>query len=141
MFPSKRSGVILILASFAALFTFPFVGTLALNNLRLWNFERQLERADLVVGVPYAVLATGRQIFVAGNDEACMFRATRIFLLHGTQKDEQYFIEQLKSMEFNSAEHRDDGASADKIIFGTNQIIGIMVEDGPHSSIFDFRCW
>ena len=117
------------------------VSTMLLNEFRLWRFSSQLNELDNLFDGDLELIASGASVHQTGNDEACGFRATRVYRHHRSEKNLVPIREYLDGRVFAAARVRDDGSAAEKYIDFASLILVVTIQDGPYPAWFDIRCW
>lgn len=123
------------------LITFLPVSTMLLNEFRLWRFSSQLIELDSMFDGDLELLAKGSSVHQTGNDEACGFRATRVYRHYKSEKNLVPIKKYLDGKVFAPARVPDDGSPAEKYVHFASLILVVTIQDGPYPAWFDIRCW
>lgn len=138
-----RSGRLALfsLCALAAALASPFLIAPVANQLALRAFGQQLEKVD--VEMPEGVVRADARsrIYVTGNDEACTFKAQRIYDISDLDSAPVEFESRIKRMRFSSAKDRADGQGADLYVRTHGDLTTVAISDGPYAAGFDLRCW
>ncbi len=124
---------------FIFLFFCPFAFSIFNNNIKLINFSNQLELVERLLGSNAKIIARGRQIYVSGNDEACSYRATRVYRFFNNDTSE--LEKKIKSTKFRPAINSSKKKDVDLYLSITPLSVIVTIDDGPYSAGFDIRCW
>ena len=117
------------------------VSTMLLNEFRLWRFSSQLNELENLFDGDLELMANGSNVHQKGNDEACGFRATRVYRHYQSEKNLVPIKEYLDGKVFATARVPDDGSSAEKYVYFVGLTLVVTIQDGPYPAWFDIRCW
>ncbi|SDQ14620.1 hypothetical protein [Pseudovibrio sp. Tun.PSC04-5.I4] len=117
----------------------PFLISIMKNEIKLVSFSNQLDAIDRILGKPAEVIAEGSQIYVGGNDEACTYRATRVYRYF--TKNTNGLEKKIRDIKFQHVNNSNMKTDVDSYVLITPLRVIITIEDGPYSAGFDFRCW
>lgn len=117
----------------------PFIYSILDHEVRLFYFSRQLENVEAVLGKYADLIASGRQIYVGGNDEECSYRATRVYRDWGADAD--HLKDEIAKIKFRPVHQNKFHDNAEAYVLIMDSTVVITISDGPYSPGFDYRCF
>ena len=119
----------------------PFFANMALNEMRLWRFSHQLDALVEILPRRAKIVATGSQVFVRGNNEACSFRAIKVFSIYTRPEERKEIERKIENFKFDTVKNSSFLDTPELYISGTFPLLIVMLVDGPYGAGLDVRCW
>ncbi|MAL78191.1 MAG: hypothetical protein CMN55_03615 [Sneathiella sp.] len=133
--------VVLILMVAVVIILSPFWGSILVNDVRLWNFSRQLSKVESLLPEYYVVMAEGSDIYNESNGNHCSYRATKVYRIIAMQETLDSLKKEIEKLVFMPAKKSDRNDPAEVSVDVVGFLLIVFISNGPYDAGFDTRCW